>query len=441
MQQAITLDLQRLIDERPWSRFQLWAGTLCGAIALMDGYDAQSMGYVAPAMSADLHIARAALGPLLSSGLAGMVIGALAFGPIADRMGRKPVLIISTLIFSLMSLATATATTLETISLFRILTGFGLGGALPNTIALTSEFTPKKHRATAVTTMMCGFTLGAAFGGFVAAALISRFGWQSVFVVGGVVPLLIAIITAAFLPESIRFLALKRPSDKRLAHYVRKIAPGAARYDALYMGSETHKSGVFVVKELFMEGRAKITLLLWICFFMNLMLIFFLNSWLPTVIADNGINVRTAILITSLFQVGGTVGAIILGWVCDRGVMSPFNMLGFVYLGAAATTILIGQSGASIAALIFTVTAAGFCVTGGQTASNAVAAGYYPTPIRSTGVGWCLGIGRFGSIIGPVLGGALLISAGSHAVFWIIAVPALIAMTSAFVAGRNKPRI
>jgi len=282
--------------------------------------------------------------------------------------------------------------------------------------------------------MMCGFTLGAAFGGFVAAALISRFGWQSVFVVGGVVPLVIAIVTAAFLPESIRFLALKRPSDKRLAGYVRKIAPSAAPYDTLYMGSETRKSGVFVVKELFMDGRAKVTLLLWVCFFMNLMLIFFLNSWLPTVIADNGINVRTAILITSLFQVGGTVGAIILGWVCDKGVMSPFKMLGFVYLGAAATTILIGQSGASIAALIFTVTAAGFCVTGGHTASNAVAAGYYPTPIRSTGVGWCLGIGRFGSIIGPILGGALLISAGSHTVFWIIAVPALIAMGAAFVA-------
>jgi AAHS family 4-hydroxybenzoate transporter-like MFS transporter len=437
MQQAITLDLQRLIDERPWSRFQLLAGALCGAIALMDGYDAQSMGYVAPALSADLHIARAALGPLLSSGLAGMVIGALAFGPIADRIGRKPVLIVSTLIFSVMSLATAAATSLETIGLFRILTGVGLGGALPNTIALTSEFTPRKHRATAVTTMMCGFTLGAAFGGFVAAALISRFGWQSVFVVGGAVPLLIAAVTAVFLPESIRFLVLKRPSDKRLDGYVKKIAPGIAPYDMLSMGSESHKAGAFVVKELFLEGRARVTLLLWVCFFMNLMLIFFLNSWLPTVITDNGVNVRTAILITSLFQVGGTVGAIVLGRICDKGLMSPFNMLCIVYLGAAATTILIGQSGASIAALIVTVTAAGFCVTGGQTASNAVAAGYYPTAIRSTGVGWCLGIGRFGSILGPVLGGALLISAGTHTVFWIIAVPALIATTAAFIAGRN----
>jgi AAHS family 4-hydroxybenzoate transporter-like MFS transporter len=392
------------------TRFQLLPIVICGAIALMDGYDAQSMGYVAPALSADLHISRAALGPLLSSGLVGMVIGALVFGPIADRIGRKPVLIMSTIVFSLMSLATATAASLQMFTVFRLLTGVGLGGALPNTIALTAEFTPKSHRATAVTSMMCGFTLGAAFGGFVAAALISRFGWQAVFVVGGVVPLFIAILTARFLPES------------------------------LSLELEHRKPKALVIKELFLDGRAKVTVLLWICFFMNLMLIFFLNSWLPTVMTDSGIKIRTAILITSLFQIGGTFGAVILGRICDKGFLSPFYVLAFVYFGAAVTTILIGQSGASIAALILTVTASGFCVTGGQTASNAVAAGYYPTAMRSTGVGWCLGIGRVGSIIGPVLGGTLLIWAGNQVsqVFWITGVPALMAMVCAFLAGATK---
>jgi MFS transporter, AAHS family, 4-hydroxybenzoate transporter len=384
---------------------------ICGAVALMDGYDAQSMGYVAPALSADLHISRAALGPLLSSGLVGMVGGALVFGPVADRIGRKSVLIISTIIFSVMSLATAAAGSPQMVTIFRLLTGFGLGGALPNTIALTTEFTPQKYEATAVTSMMCGFTLGAAFGGFVAAALISRYGWQSVFVVGGVVPLLIGALAACFLPS----------------------ASGA-------VGVHDRKPNAFLVKELFRDGRAKVTLLMWVCFFMNLMLIFFLNSWLPTVITDRGIDVRTAILITSLFQIGGTFGAVILGRICDKGLLSPFYMLALVYFGAAVTTILIGQSGASIAALIVTVTASGFCVTGGQTASNAVAAGYYPTAIRSTGVGWCLGIGRVGSIIGPVLGGALLIWAANQVsqVFWITGVPALTAMVCAFLAGRTQ---
>ena len=384
---------------------------ICAAIALMDGYDAQSMGYVAPAISADLHISRAALGPLLSSGLVGMVGGALAFGPLADRIGRKPVLLLSTIVFSLMSLGTATAGSLQTITVFRLLTGFGLGGALPNTIAMTAEFTPKKYRATAVTSMMCGFTLGAAFGGFVAAALISRFGWQSVFVIGGLVPLLIVVLAARFLPESVVL--------------------------------EQQQSNAFLVKELFVDGRAKVTLLLWVCFFMNLMLIFFLNSWLPTVMTDSGLKVRTAILITSLFQLGGTVGAVILGRICDKEWLSPFYVLALVYFGAAVTTILIGQSGASIGALILTVTASGFCVTGGQTASNAVAAGYYPTAIRSTGVGWCLGIGRVGSIVGPVLGGALLIWAGAQVsqVFWFTGVPALIAMVSAFLAGAQREAV
>src|SRR5262249_38749961 len=259
---------------------------ICGAIGLMDGYDAQSMGYVVPALSADLHISRAALGPLLSSGLVGMVGGALVFGPIADRIGRKSVLIVSTIVFSLMSLATAAAGSLQMVTVCRLMTGFGLGGALPNTIALTTEFTPKKYEATAVTSMMCGFTLGAAFGGFVAAALISRFGWQSVFVVGGATPLLIAALAAWFLPKSVGF--------------------------------RRHQRNAFLVKELFREGRARVTILMWICFFMNLMLIFFLNSWLPTVINDRGIAVRTAILITSLFQVGGTFGAVILGRICDK---------------------------------------------------------------------------------------------------------------------------
>jgi AAHS family 4-hydroxybenzoate transporter-like MFS transporter len=386
-------------------RVQILPIAICGAIALMDGYDAQSMGYVAPALSADLHISRAALGPLLSAGLVGMVGGALVFGPVADRIGRKSVLIISTIVFSVMSLAMAAAGSLQMVAVFRLLAGLGLGGALPNTIALTTEFTPKKYEATAVTSMMCGFTLGAAFGGVVAAALISRLGWQAVFVVGGAVPLFIAGVAAFFLPNSVGFRM-----DQRNA---------------------------FLVKELFREGRAGVTLLMWVCFFMNLMLIFFLNSWLPTVITDRGITVRTAILITTLFQVGGTFGAVILGRICDKRVLSPFYVLALVYLGAAVTTILIGQSGASIAALIVTVTASGFCVTGGQTASNAVAAGYYPAPIRSTGVGWCLGIGRVGSIIGPVLGGALLIWASNQVdrVFWVTGVPALTAMACAFLAG------
>jgi AAHS family 4-hydroxybenzoate transporter-like MFS transporter len=434
MKQSVALDIRQFLDEHPLSTFQLMVAVTCGAIAFMDGYDVQAMGFVAPALSADLQIPRSALGPLLSSGTIGMMFGALTFGPLADRFGRKPILLICTLIFGIMSLATATANSLQAFAFYRLITGFGLGGAMPNTIALTAEFAPKKHRSKAVTAMFCGFSIGAAVGGFVAAGLISSYGWESVFVVGGLLPILIAIASAVFLPESIRFLLLKGGQQKRVAKYLAKISPDSAGYDEITAGADEHAAGGFPVKELFKQGRAVATPLLWVCFFMNLLVLFFLNNWLPTLMNDSGIKVETAILITTLFQIAGTVGAVFLGWMFDKGF--SFRTLGLAYLGAAISVILIGQSGASIGLLMLTVTAAGFCVVGGQTGSQALVAGFYPTAIRSTGVGWCHGIGRIGSIVGPILGGALLtLGYKTNRIFWVIAVPVLIATVAAYLVG------
>jgi AAHS family 4-hydroxybenzoate transporter-like MFS transporter len=330
-----------------------------------------------------------------------MMIGALVLGPLADRIGRKPVLVSSTLVFGVGSLLTATAALPSSLILFRLLTGFGLGGAMPNTIALTSEQTPKRFRATAITTMFCGFSIGAATGGFVAASLITRFGWQSVFVVGGIAPCAIALMSMAVLPESRYFL-------------VEKPIPGAP-----------------VVSQLFAAGRARVTLLIWVMFFMNLLNLYFLNAWLPTVIHDAGIQVQTAIIITSLFQLGGTAGALILGRLIDRYL--SFQILAWTYLAAAVSILLIGEAGTSIVMLIATVSAAGFCVIGGQNSVNALTSEFYPTAIRSTGVGWAFGIGRIGSIVGPLLGGVLLSFGGATSrVFWAAAVPALIATLAAF---------
>jgi MFS transporter, AAHS family, 4-hydroxybenzoate transporter len=430
MKQAVALDVRQFLDEHPLSNFQILAATMCGAIAFMDGYDVQAMGFVAPALSADLQIPRAALGPLLSSGTIGMMIGALTFGTLADRFGRKPILIACTLLFGIMSLITATADSIQAIAIYRLFTGFGLGGAMPNTIALTAEYAPKKYRSIAVTTMFCGFSIGAAVGGFVAAGLISSFGWQSVFVVGGLIPLVIAGFSFALLPESIRFLLLKGGQQQRAMKYLSRISRDSADYGEIVAGADDHASGGNSVKKLFTEGRAAATPLLWICFFMNLLVLFFLNNWLPTLMNDAGIQVERAIMITTLFQIAGTVGAIFLGWMFDKGY--SFRTLALAYVGAAASVVLIGQSGASIGLLMLTVTAAGFCVVGGQTGSQALVANFYPTQIRSTGVGWCHGIGRIGSIVGPILGGAVLAKAvHASSVFWVIAIPSLVAMGAA----------
>src|SRR5262245_40110275 len=317
-QTKAVLDVRHFIDEQPFSRFQLLVAILCGAIAFMDGFDAQSMGYVAPALSSDLHITRVALGPLISIGLVGMMIGALVFGPLADYFGRKPILLFCILTFGVMSLITATAGSLESLRIFRLLTGFGLGGARPYSIALTSEYVPKKFRATAVMTMFCGFSIGAAAGGFIAAALISRFGWQAVFVVGGSIPLLIALVTIALLPESIRFLLLKGGHEDKVKRYLLRIEPGTAVYGELSAGADEHASHSFPMKDLFSHGRALVTPLLWLMFFMNLLNLYFLQNWLPTVMNDAGIKIETAIMITTLFQMAGVVGTITLGRLMDR---------------------------------------------------------------------------------------------------------------------------
>src|SRR5215468_1123779 len=221
------LDVRQVIDERPLGGFQKLIIVLCGLIVLLDGFDAQVMGYLAPALGPALHITRLDIGHVTSAGLVGMMIGALASGPIADRIGRRPVLLVCPLIFGAGSLLTATADSLTTLMLFRLITGFGMGGAMPNAIALTAEFMPKRVRATAVTAMFCGFSIGAAAVGWVAAPVIPAFGWQGVFVIGGILPVVITAASFALLPESIRFLLRRRASDPRAARYLAKIAPDA----------------------------------------------------------------------------------------------------------------------------------------------------------------------------------------------------------------------
>jgi len=403
----------------------------------IDGFDAQIMGFVAPALSAELHIPRVALGTVISSGTFGMMIGALTFGPLADRFGRKPVLVTCALTFGLGSLVTATATSVAQLTAFRVFTGFGMGGAMPNAIALTSEYMPQRSRNAAIMTMFCGFSLGSACAGWVAAAVIRRFGWQSVFLVGGAIPVLLAVLLIAFLPESIRFLVLKGGQRKRVSGYLSRIAPGAEMPDEVIAGEDEHRSGSSPVRQLFADGRAGVTLLLWTMFFMNLLNLWFLNNWLPTIMNDAGIRIETASLITSLFQIGGLIGTLLLAGFWGRRL--SFGVLASMYLAAAVFILLIGEAGASIPLLVIAVFASGMVVVGGQTGSNALVAEFYPTAIRSTGLGWALGIGRVGSILGPILGGVLLsYGGGARRVFWAAAVPALIAMCAALAATRKS---
>ncbi len=428
------IDLIDFIDRQPIGGFQLRLLLACAAVLFLDGFDTQAIGYVGPALAKEWSLTKSALGPVFSAGLFGLMIGALAFGPLADRVGRKKIIIFSTAAFGLGAFATAFAQDVPTLLLIRFLTGLGLGGAMPNAVALMSEYNPQRRRATMIMIMFCGFSIGAALGGLLAADLIPRLGWRSVFIVGGIAPLLMVPVLAWGLPELVRFLATVGQAPQRVAQLLKRISPQTVfAPDASFIVHEPHLEGIPVV-HLFREGRTVVTLLLWVVFFMSLLNIYFLANWLPIVLHDLGASVSEAVLIGSMLQVGGVVGTLALGSVIDR---FSFRALALVYFGAVFAVGAIGQFGHSAVLVSIAIFVAGFCVVGGQIAANALAAGFYPTSIRATGVGWALGIGRIGSIIGPLVGGMLLAAKWStSAVFMAAAAAALCAALAAVLLSR-----
>jgi AAHS family 4-hydroxybenzoate transporter-like MFS transporter len=425
----LVIDLVDFIDRQPVGRFHLRLLLACAAVLFLDGFDTQAIGYVAPALAKEWGLTKSALGPVFSAGLFGLMIGALVFGPLADRIGRKKIIVFSTLAFGVGALVTAMVHDVNALLLIRFLTGLGLGGAMPNAIAMTAEFNPQRRRATMVMIMFCGFSIGAALGGMLAAWLIPQFGWRAVFIVGGVAPLLMLPILVLRLPESVRFLATKGHAPERVAELLKRISPHTAFAPGVaFLVRETHLAGL-PVAHLFREGRTLVTLLLWVVFFMSLLNIYFLANWLPTVLNDLGASVSQAVLIGSMLQVGGVVGTFALGSIIDR---FSFRALALVYFAAVFAVGAIGQLGHSAVLVSIAIFAAGFCVVGGQIAANALAAGFYPTSVRATGVGWALGMGRVGSIVGPLAGGVLLAGKlSTAAVFLIAAAAALCAALAA----------
>jgi MFS transporter, AAHS family, 4-hydroxybenzoate transporter len=425
-----TIDVPALIDRQKIGGFQVLVATLCAAVVFLDGFDAQAIGYVAPSISKAWGLKPGALGPVFGAGLFGLMLGALVCGPLADRVGRKAVIVGCTLAFGICALFTATVDSLSSLLVWRFLTGLGLGGAMPNAIALTSEYSPQRSRATMIMVMFCGFSIGSALGGVLAAKLIPAFGWSAVFWVGGAVPIVFAPVLWLVLPESIRLLALKGNHDRQVAALFARVNPTLAFDDKARFAVHEAQLHGFPVAHLFKETRAPATVLLWIMFFMNLLDIYFLVSWLPTVIRNAGIPLERAVIATAMLQVGGVIGTLVLGRLIDR--FSPYHVLAVAYFLAAVFIACLGSAGSSVGLIMALVFCAGFCVVGAQIGANALAATFYPTFIRSTGVGWALGIGRIGSIIGPVVGGILLsLKWETASIFFVGAVPVVIAAVAA----------
>jgi AAHS family 4-hydroxybenzoate transporter-like MFS transporter len=421
---APIVDIGALIDSQPLSTFQKWIMVMIGCSVVMDGFDVQTMGFVAPAIVRAWGVSPAELGPVFGAGLLGMLVGSIVLGAMADRVGRRPVLVGATVFYGLCMLATTLVQSVPEFLVIRFLTGLGIGGVMGNAIALVSEYSPQKHRASLMTWVSCGFTGGAIAGGLLCAALLPSMGWRSVFLVGGILPLVIAVAMLRYLPESLQLMVLKQRSPERIAQWLRRIAPNVHVGPATRFTVHGQPQAKASVGELFRHGRGTITLLLWGINFANLLNLFFLSNWLPMLSLRVGHEVSTAVLIGTSLQIGGTAGALLLGPLMDR--FGFYRVLAFSFFVATISVSSLGLPELSTGLRFAVVLISGICIVGGQPAVNALTATLYPTSLRATGVGWSLGVGRAGSIIGPVVAGQLIeLQWSNTGLFIAAAVPAL----------------
>jgi len=384
---------------------------LCIIVAMLDGYDTQVIALVAPVLTATWELDKSDLGPVFAAGLVGLMLGSIVFGGLADRLGRKPVICAACFVFGLFALLTPLATTLHELAALRFLTGIGLGAAIPNLMTLTAEHASANRRALAAGAMFCGFPLGALIGGLAAPTVIESWGWQGLFVWGGVLPL------AMVAPLS--FLLVESPEWQR-----RKT------------GQDLPKGQL---RDLFASNLAAITPLLWLAFIANLLAMYFLMNWLPILFAANGANLTQSAMTSVLLNLGGIAGCLGVTTLVDR--LGALRVMPVVFTLSAAAILAIGLIAPASNGMIIAIFLAGFGTMGAQMGGNAFAMSVYPTVLRAMGLGWALSMGRIGSIAGPLLGGLLLASQFAPSdLFFAVATIALVPAVIFIVIGRIAHR-
>ncbi|MCC4254495.1 MFS transporter [Sphingobium naphthae] len=431
-----------LIDDRPMRPSQWMTVLMCGLVMFLDGFDTQAISYMAPHIAEEWDLPRAMLGPIFSAALVGLMVGYLFFSPLSDRFGHKRMVVWSTAAFAASTLLCLIAGNVTTLVLLRFLTGVGLGAATPSAVALTSEYSPKRWRASFVLAIYCGFSLGFVAAGLAAGWLIPAHGWRSLFWIGAILPLALVPILFLFLPEAIT--TLTRPGadrDVALAQF-RRLDPAFRPEDLPHAPvGETGARPRAPLRIILASNLRFGTLLLWLVFVINLGTFYAMQSWMPTILTDLGYPTGTVVATTTIFTVGGIVAALIVGPLMDR--VSPYLALaglyaaGFVCVGAIG--LLLGSGAAALLATSFL---AGICVSGGQKSVIALAAVFYDAQVRSTGVGWALGIGRVGGIGGPlIVGTALGAGLSPQGVFYMLAVPMLVMVAAMLMLSANARRV
>jgi len=401
------VDVRPLLEQQQRiSRYSLWVLVLLCLLMFLDGYDMQVLGYVAPALVKSWHLQKAQLGPVFGFAMAGTFVGGAILSNLGDRIGRKVLIVGGALVFGAFTLLCCFVTNLQSLMVLRVIACVGLGAAVPNAISLATEGAPWRNRATYIGIIYVGYTGGGAIGGFIAGLLIPHFGWKSVFYVGGLVPLAVALLLCVCLPESVRFLALKGNRPDKVRSILQRIRPDVRfSQDARFICTEEKRAGL-PVKHLFTNHRAPMTVLLWLGGIASMLTLHFLTSWLPTVMESAGVPLSHAVTATGLFQVGAGIGCFFAGRLIDR--YSPRIVVLWLLLAGPFIFTFGLLATKSEAILMPMILLAGIWLVGGLTGLNSMAGICYPTFVRSTSTGWFNGVGRIGSISGPVIGGILI---------------------------------
>jgi AAHS family 4-hydroxybenzoate transporter-like MFS transporter len=441
MADSARIDVAAVINDGAISRFQYVIFTICVLIIMCDGFDTQAVAYVAPSMAADWNLAPGSFGPVFAAVLLGAMMGAFLFGYLGDKFGRNRILALCVVWFGVFNIASAYAPSITPFIVLRLLCGIGLGGAIPNVMALVAEYAPARKRSTLIAITWSGFALGAVLGGMISVPLIATFGWTSVFIAGGILPLCLVPFIILTLPESIKFLIVARRNAATVAAVLGKISPRQRFDDNTEFFLDEAPTGRGQISALFRDGLAVGSVFLCLAFFMSLMLVYLFINWIPLLLRQAGLPLQHALMGTIIFNLSGIVGSILCTQLIDRKIGRPIVILIAAYFVGALAVFSIGYAGTAFWPIMGTIFLSGFFVIGVQLSLNAYITNYYPTAIRGTGVGWSQVVGRFGSLSGPLVGG-VLVSQGMtpSQLFQISSVAPLLACASLLVFAKLSAR-
>ena len=421
---AQTMNVNAVVDKAKFKPFHMTVVLWCLFVVLFDGYDLAINGVVLPLLMQEWGMTAVQAGMLASTALAGMMFGAMLFGMLADKIGRKKVILICVILFSGFTFLGGFAENPTQFGILRFIAGLGIGGVLPNLVALTSEYAPQKIRSTLVTAMFSGYAMGGIMAALLGAWLTPTFGWQIMFWIAGI-PLLVSPLLIKFLPESLTFL-VKQQQNAKAQSIVKKLAPEAnVTADTVLVLNEV-KVPDASISALFKQGRAGGTVLFWVAFFMCLLMVYALGSWLPKLMMAAGYSLGSSLMFLLALNIGAVIGTAGGGVLADRFHLKPV-IISMLLVGALALVGLGFNSPQPVIYLL--VSLAGAASIGCSILLYSYVAQYYPLAVRSTGLGWASGIGRMGAIVGPIVIGFLLGLALPHKInFLAVAIPAIIAV-------------